>query len=243
MRYLVLSDIHSNMEALQASLRKAREAGFDQVLCCGDIVGYGPDPAEVMDTLEGLKTVSIRGNHDRVVSGLDEPTHFNLAARRAVEWTRKHLPQSYRERLAGLQTGPLEITETARIAHGSARDEDEYVLTQHDAVINLALFSPAITFFGHTHEPGAFTKGAHWLPDYDNAGAAYFRIPAENMLVNPGSIGQPRDGDPRASFLIWDDTKSVLEFYRAEYSVATTQARMRDAQLPELLVTRLALGR
>ena len=242
MRYLVLSDIHSNMEALQASLRKAREAGFDQVLCCGDIVGYGPDPAEVMDALEDLKTVSIRGNHDRVVAGLDEPTHFNVAARRAVEWTRQHLPESYRQRLAELKTGPLEITEKARIVHGSAQDEDEYVVSQHDAVINLAFFNPAITFFGHTHEPGVFTTGSRWLPPYQREGAAY-HLPSENVLVNPGSIGQPRDGDPRASFLIWDDTESLLEFYRVEYPVATTQARMRDAQLPELLINRLAIGR
>jgi len=243
MRYLVLSDIHSNMEALQASLRKAREAGFDQVLCCGDIVGYGPDPAEVMDTLEDLKTVSIRGNHDRVVAGLDEPTHFNVAARRAVEWTRQNLPESYRQRLAGLRTGPLEITQQASLVHGSARDEDEYVVTQHDAVVNLAGFNPSITFFGHTHEPGVFTKGERWLPPYEGDGAAYLQLPSEKMLVNPGSVGQPRDGDPRASFLIWDDTESRLAFHRVEYSVATTQARMRDAQLPELLIARLALGR
>ena len=107
MRYLVLSDIHSNIEAMEASVQKAKDAGFDRVLCCGDLVGYGPNPAEVMDLLEELDAVTIRGNHDRVISGLDEPTHFNVAARQAVDWTRAHLPQSYLTRLAELTVGPL----------------------------------------------------------------------------------------------------------------------------------------
>jgi predicted phosphodiesterase len=243
MRYLLLSDIHSNIEALQASTRKARELGYDRVLCCGDLVGYGPNPAEVMDMLDDLKTTSIRGNHDRVVSGLDEPVHFNSAARKAVEWTRDHLPLPYRQRLAELQTGPLNITDAAWLVHGSARDEDEYVVTQSDALVNLALQNPSITFFGHTHEPGVFTRNIRWLPSYEADGSARLHIPGDKILVNPGSVGQPRDGDARASFLIWDEDQSLLEFYRVEYSVATTQARMRDADLPEFLITRLGFGR
>ena len=243
MRYLVLSDIHSNIEALEASIQKAKEIGYDTALCCGDLVGYGPNPAEVMDLLDELKTTSIRGNHDRVVSGLDDPIHFNTAARKAVEWTREHLSEAYRQRLADLPLGPLEITEAARLVHGSARDEDEYVVTQNDAVVNLAGSCPAITFFGHTHEPGVFTRTVRWQPSYEADGSARLRIPADKILVNPGSVGQPRDGDSRASFLIWDDTEDYLEFHRAEYSVASTQARMREAQLPEFLITRLMLGR
>jgi predicted phosphodiesterase len=243
MRYLVLSDIHSNIEALQASIKKARTVGYDRALCCGDLVGYGPNPAEVMDSLDDLKTTSIRGNHDRVISGLDDPVHFNAAARKAVDWTREHLPESYLQRLAELQVGPLEITETAWLVHGSARDEDEYVVTQHDAVVNLAISTPSITFFGHTHEPGVFTRNLRWVPSYEADGSARLHIPGDKVLVNPGSVGQPRDGDARASFLIWDDEQSVLEFYRAEYPLETTQARMRSVQLPEFLITRLAFGR
>ena len=243
MRYLVLSDIHSNIEALEASLRRARDLGYDQVLCCGDLVGYGPNPAEVIDTLEEIGTTSIRGNHDRVVSGLDDPIHFNAAARKAVEWTRENLPQPYLERLMKLSIGPLEVTPAARLVHGSARDEDEYVVTQHDAVVNLALSSPSITFFGHTHEPGVFTRTVRWQPSYEPDGSARLHMPADRMLVNPGSVGQPRDGDSRASFVIWDEEQALLEFYRAEYAVTTTQDRMRVAQLPDFLITRLAFGR
>ena len=243
MRYLVLSDIHSNIQALDACILKAKDVGYDQALCCGDLVGYGPNPAEVMDVLVELKTISIRGNHDRVVSGLDEPVHFNTAARKAVEWTREHLSPAYLTRLADLKVGPLQITENSRLVHGSARDEDEYVVTQNDAVVNLAIGSPQLTFFGHTHEPGVFTRTLRWLPSYESDGSARLRIPADKVLVNPGSVGQPRDGDPRASFLIWDDAETVLEFYRVDYPVATTQDRMREAQLPDFLITRLAFGR
>jgi len=243
MRYLVLSDIHSNIEALEASIKKAKAVGYDQALCCGDLVGYGPNPAEVIDALDDLKTTSIRGNHDRVISGLDDPVHFNAAARKAVEWTREHLADSYLQRLAELQVGPLEITPSARLVHGSARDEDEYVVTQHDAVVNLASSAPAITFFGHTHEPGVFTRTVRWMPSYEADGSARLHIPGDKILVNPGSVGQPRDGDARASFLIWDDGESVLEFYRVDYALETTQAHMRNAQLPEFLITRLAFGR
>ena len=243
MRYLVLTDIHSNIEALDASIRKARDVGYDRALCCGDLVGYGPSPAEVIDALENLKTTSIRGNHDRVISGLDEPTHFNVAARKAVEWTRQHLSQDYLRRLAELLCGPLDITENARLVHGSARDEDEYVVTQDDAVVNLALPGPSITFFGHTHEPGVFTRTMRWIPFYEDDACARFHVPNDRILVNPGSVGQPRDGDPRASFLIWDDEESLLEFHRVEYPLEITQARMRDAQLPEFLIARLAFGR
>lgn len=243
MRYLVLSDIHSNIEALTATVRKAKDVGYDRALCCGDLVGYGPNPAEVMDLLDELGTTSIRGNHDRVVSGLDEPTHFNVAARHAVDWTREHLAEPYRQRLAALTVGPLQITETMRLVHGSAKDEDEYVVTQNDALVNLALPGPAITFFGHTHEPGVFTRTVRWSPNYEADGSARLRVPTDKVLVNPGSIGQPRDGDSRASFLVWDDDESILEFHRAEYSIETTQARMREAKLPEFLINRLAVGR
>jgi predicted phosphodiesterase len=243
MRYLVLSDIHSNIEALTAAVSKAKDMGFDRTVCCGDLVGYGPNPEEVMDVLDELKTTTIRGNHDRVISGLDEPTHFNVAARQAVEWTRAHLSEPYRQRLADLTVGPLQITDNAQLVHGSAKDEDEYVVTQNDAVVNLAVTSPAITFFGHTHEPLVFTRTIRWSPSYEPDGSARLRLPSDRVLVNPGSVGQPRDGDPRASFLIWDDHESVLEFQRAEYEIEKTQARMREAKLPEFLVTRLAFGR
>jgi len=246
MRYLVLSDIHSNLEALEASVQRAERAGYDRVLCCGDVVGYGPDPAEVMDRLEGLQAACVRGNHDRVSCGLDEPTNFNTHARQAVYWTRSQLPAAYRERLAALPLGPMPI-ETAQLVHGSIADEDEYLVTDDDAAANLQIADPHVTFYGHTHEAIVFALLEDTLsisvPRYGSDGSASIPISGIKLLVNPGSVGQPRDGDWRASFLIWDSATGRLEFYRVPYALEVTQAKMRKAGLPEFLAYRLGLGR
>jgi predicted phosphodiesterase len=246
MRYLVLSDIHSSMEALEACIERAEHAGFDRVLCCGDVVGYGPDPAAVLDKLEELQAVCIRGNHDRVSSGLDEPTDFNTHARQAVYWTRSQLPETYRERLAALPMGPV-LVEDAQLVHGSIADEDAYLVSEDDAMGNLEIASPRITFYGHTHEAIVFAANPEgpgiWMPRYSADGVAMLSISGAKVLINPGSVGQPRDGDWRASFVIWDSGKETLEFYRTPYAIDVTQAKMRSAGLPEFLAYRLALGR
>jgi predicted phosphodiesterase len=246
MRYLVLSDIHSNIEALEAVMQRARRARYDRVLCCGDIVGYGPNPLEVMDALTEMQVLSIRGNHDRVASGIDEPTHFSPNARQAIEWTRARLTEAYRKRLAALPVGPLEIGR-AQLVHGSFLNEDEYLYTEGDAAMDLALTHQRLTFFGHTHIASVFTVGDHrttrWVPTYDADGAASFQITGKKFLINPGSVGQPRDGDRRASFLVWDSAAESIEFYRAEYSVKTTQEKMAAAGLPEFLAYRLGFGK
>src|SRR6266581_16692 len=146
MRYLILSGIHSNIEALEACVQRAKDAGYDSVLCCGDIVGYGPNPVEAIDGIRGLNAVTIRGNHDRVAAGLDEADQFNPNARLAVYWTRAMLP-----------LGPLEINEDAQLVHGAVTDEDDYIFTEADADENLLLAGKRITFFGHSHFPVVFT--------------------------------------------------------------------------------------
>src|ERR1041385_3665533 len=129
MRYFVLSDIHSNVEALEACCRSARDAGYDSVLCCGDIVGYGPEPNKVIEILQELNTVSIRGNHDRAAAGLDDADDFNPYARTATHWTRDQLTSDHRAYLAALPTGPLPITADAQLVHGALTDEDDYIFT------------------------------------------------------------------------------------------------------------------
>jgi predicted phosphodiesterase len=243
MRYLVLSDVHSNLEALQACLERGSAAGFDRILCCGDIVGYGPNPREVMDLMDRVEVFSIRGNHDRVAAGLGDPTQFNPAARLAILWTQSQLNETYRLRLAALPRGPVPVTEEAQLVHGSARDEDAYVTCVRDARGALETAAPAITFFGHTHEPGVFAANSIWAPPYSSGGKAEMVLPKENVLVNPGSVGQPRDGDPRAAFLVWDEVRQSLEFYREAYDYEETQRKMRRAGLPDLLIYRLAAGR
>jgi predicted phosphodiesterase len=248
MRYFILSDIHSNIEALEACVDRAKNAGYDSVLCCGDIVGYGPNPVEAIDVIRALNAVTIRGNHDRVAAGLDEAEQFNPNARLAAYWTRAKLSDSYRGYLANLPPGPLEINEYAQLVHGAITDEDDYIFTEADADENLLLADKKITFFGHSHFPGVFSLGRE---GYSTMARTYecdeFTAvkcePDTKMFVNPGSVGQPRDSDPRASFAIWDQDDSRIEFYRVEYDIRETQKKMRDAQLPGYLIERLAHGR
>lgn len=248
MRYLILSDIHSNIDALDACVKRAKQAGYDSVICCGDIVGYGPNPVEAIDAIRELNAVTIRGNHDRVASGLDEATQFNPHARHAVYWTRAVLPDSYRDYLARLPIGPIDISGQAQIVHGALTHEDDYIFTEADADENFVLTTRPLTFFGHSHFPVVFC----WDGRGPSSQAASYEFDefvavrcdgGTRMLVNPGSVGQPRDGDVRASFAIWDADRSRIEFYRAEYDVKKTQERMRAADLSTYLIDRLAHGR
>jgi len=248
MRYLILSDIHSNLEAFHACIQRAKQAGYDSVLCCGDIVGYGPNPVEAIDLVRDLDAKCIRGNHDRVASGLDEATNFNMHARQAIYWTREALPESYRSYLASLPIGPLEITAESQLVHGALTDEDDYIFTEAEANMNLILTRKNLTFFGHSHFPVVFiangTGRAILAPSYEfDEFTATQCEPGMKLFVNPGSVGQPRDGDSRAAFAIWDRDRTRVEFYRVEYDVSRTQAKMREAQLPQYLIDRLARGR
>ena len=248
MRYLVLSDIHSNIEAAEACIRRAKDAGYDAVLCCGDIIGYGPNPIEAIDLIRNLNATTIRGNHDRVGAGLDEPTHFNPHAKHAIHWTQSVLPDSYRAYLAELPCGPMNVSEDAQLIHGAITDEDDYIFTEEDADENLLLTDKHLTFFGHTHIPVVFCTSGDDPPvlapsyEFDEFIAVKYET-GKKFFVNPGSVGQPRDGDPRASFIIWDQDRNRMEFYRVEYDLAKTQAKMREAGLSDYLIERLARGR
>ena len=248
MRYFILSDIHSNIEALEACGQRAKDAGYDAVLCCGDFVGYGPNPVEAIDGIRALNAVTIRGNHDRVAAGLDQAEQFHPNARHAIYWTRAMLPDGYREYLVALPQGPLEINEHAQLVHGAITHEDDYIFTEADADENLLLTEKPITFFGHSHFPVVFTtdsEGNSTLAtsyEFDEFVSVKCN-PDKRMFVNPGSVGQPRDGDPRASFAIWDQDHGRMEFYRVEYDIRLTQKKMREAQLPGYLIERLAHGR
>ena len=248
MRFLILSDIHSNVEAFEACVQRAKQAGYDSVLCCGDIVGYGPNPIEAIAGIQRLNAVTIRGNHDRVAAGLDEPTQFNPHARRAVYWTRSMLSDGSREYLAGLPLGPLEVAPEAQLCHGALTHEDDYIFTEADADENFLLAAKPITFFGHSHFPVVFSSDGiensvqAMTYEFDEFVAVKCEG-GKKLLVNPGAVGQPRDGDPRASFAIWDSDRARIEFYRVEYDLKSTQQKMRAADLPSYLIDRLAHGR
>lgn len=248
MRQLLLSDIHSNMEALSACLSRADEAGFDAVLCCGDIVGYGPEPNEAIEKIRELGAVTIRGNHDRVACGQDEPSDFNPHAKKAAYWTRDTLTEESNAYLRALPIGPLSLGDGVQLVHGAVTDEDDYIMSEEHAAESFALTEAHLTFYGHSHYPSIYTcdRSGNVIAEFldDQIGTARLHLRNDmQYLINPGSVGQPRDGDNRSGFLIWDVDELLVEFYRVEYRFELTQEKMKDAELPSYLINRLRYGR
>jgi len=249
MRTLVLSDLHANLTALSAAL-DAVKGRWDQAVCLGDVVGYGPDPNEVTSKIRELGARTIRGNHDKAATGVMPTDDFNPVAKAAVDWTRSQLTPENLKWLAELPKGPLE-TNGIVLLHGAFQDEDEYVFTPAQALEGLLDSTSPITLFGHTHHQGGFSYEPssnnlailHIHPRSSESFAPMRTEAGRRYLLNPGSIGQPRDGDPRAGFAIADLDHRLIEFWRVPYDVADVQGRMRTAQLPEPLVQRLSMGR
>jgi diadenosine tetraphosphatase ApaH/serine/threonine PP2A family protein phosphatase len=246
MRYLVLTDIHANLEALDACMAEATERGFDRVLVLGDLVGYGADPNAVITYIQSLNPVAIvRGNHDKVACGLEQAEGFNAVAKAAVQWTLEVLTPAHRQWLASLPQGPTTIDDGIEICHGSPFDEDTYIFDELDAVHALKTSVRALCLFGHTHCPAVFRLSEGKFEDL-GAGGADTQVPlrdAAKYLVNPGAVGQPRDGDPRAAFAIADTGARRVELFRIRYAVEDAQAKVMKAGLPEVLAQRLGIGR
>ncbi len=247
MRLLVLSDIHANMTALESSLQAA-EGRWERVICLGDLVGYGPDPNEVVERVRALEAVTIRGNHDKAGCGLEDADDFNPVARSAALWTRQQLRPENLEYLKNLPTGPLQVDGIA-LVHGAVHDEDEYVFAPAQALDGLLGSPAAVTFFGHTHIQGGFAlrdNKIQALRCHPKEGDSFATLKLETgtqYLLNPGSVGQPRDGDARAGFAIADVEHATIEFWRVPYAIEAVQQRMTKAGLPDALILRLAFGR
>jgi len=247
MRILVLSDLHANATGFAAAL-DAAAGRWDASVCLGDVVGYGPDPHEVVALLREMGTQTIRGNHDKAVSGLMDTSDFNPVAKAAVDWTRAQLSPEDLSWLSALPQGPASADGIVMV-HGAFQDEDEYVFTPAQALDGLLDSTAAVTFFGHTHHQGGFSYHDSNLevlqirPRPSESFCALRLEPLRRYLLNPGSIGQPRDGDPRAGFAIADLEHEIVEFWRVPYDIASVQERMRTAHLPEPLVQRLVIGR
>lgn len=247
MRVLVISDIHANSTAFEACLAAA-EGRWDHAVCLGDIVGYGPDPNLVTERCRILPMKTIRGNHDKAACGLVSFEDFNPVARAAAEWTRAQLTPENRVFLSDLPKGPLEWVGMAFV-HGALHDEDEYVFAPAQALDGLLGSPAALTFFGHTHHQGGFLYEGDRLeilqlrPRPSEPFTALQLGKNNRYLLNPGSVGQPRDGDPRAAFAIADLGHQVVEFWRVSYDIESVQQRLRRAGLPEALAARLSAGR
>ena len=246
MRYLVLSDIHANLEALEAVLDAAREIPYERILVLGDLVGYGADPNAVVDRIRGLHPHAvIRGNHDKVGAGLEPSDAFNTVARAAIRWTYEALSDDNRDWLAELPAGPLVVDELLEICHGTPFDEDMYVFDDADVLRSMQAADRRLILFGHTHVQVGYrlANQSLTLVTADIRRPLHVAIGQGHYLINPGSVGQPRDGDPRAGFGVYDAASQVVEIYRTPYPIERTQARIREAGLPEALAQRLAIGR
>lgn len=249
MRYLILSDIHANIDAFEAVLEHA--AGrWDRVLVLGDLVGYGAEPNAVVERVKALEPDEvIRGNHDKAACGIDDGSQFNHVARMAAMWTGAQLTYENNAYLRALPMGPRQIDDLTEICHGTPFDEDHYIFDGNDANMALHAAERPVCLYGHTHLPAVFKivnrdmasfEGNAPDPDHDTV------IPLERgtqYLINVGAVGQPRDGDPRAGYGVLDDEAREVRLYRVRYPVERAQQKIIAAGLPASLAKRLALGR
>ncbi len=246
MRYLILSDIHGNDEALSAVLAHVRRKRWDKAIVLGDIVGYGANPNQAIGMIRALRPlVAIRGNHDKVCSGVEEGEMFNRVALHAAMWTRRRLTAANQRWLHALPQGPRTVDGAFTIAHGTPIDEDAYIFGEIEALNVFRRTDSPLCFFGHSHFPVVFGLSPEAVQTVLTV-SPVFRLRLEDgvrYLVNPGSVGQPRDGNPLASFATYDDETQTVTIYRVPYHIERTQRRILGAGLPRPLADRLALGR
>ncbi|MBN2352141.1 MAG: metallophosphoesterase family protein [Spirochaetales bacterium] len=244
MRCAIISDIHSNREALEAVLLTIGKLRVDKILCLGDVVGYNADPGFCVAKTLSVSASAVRGNHDKAVAGLMNVEYFNSHAAEAVSWTRRTLDPESIAAVKNLAPGPIDAGEGILLCHGSPQEEDLYLVSEEsvrDAFARLRDFHAGarICFFGHTHMPLAIDNQMNLL----NTEGAVFLEKDRVHLINPGSVGQPRDNNPDAAFGILDDDDRIFTFYRVPYAVKETQQKILRAGLPPVLAHRLTLGR
>jgi predicted phosphodiesterase len=237
--FLIVSDIHGNREALEAVLADA-QGRYDRIVCLGDLAGYGADPNFAIEWARANVSAIVRGNHDKVCAGLESLYSYRPAARAAAEWTINALSAENRAYLEKLPRGPLPY-EGFDLVHGSPLDEDEYIVTANDvAGIRREIETP-LTFFGHTHLQGGFLIARDKVKPIDRR--LVLELESDYFyLVNPGSVGQPRDGDPHAAYAIYSPQEHRIEFHRVLYDAVAAARKIHNAGLPESLATRLLSG-
>ncbi len=242
MRYAILGDIHSNLVAFKAVLQDLeKRGGVDRIWCLGDVVGYGPEPHACIELLEQYDHICIAGNHDWAAIGRIDTLDFNEDAALANHWTAQQLTEEDKNYLKSL---PLIISENNfSLAHGSPREPIwEYLLSTRAAEDNLKFFSTPFCLVGHSHVPLVFeyfdnSVTLRQLQDKDT-----LKLGANRLIVNPGSVGQPRDNDPRASYALYDSDAGIIYHRRVEYNIEATQEKMLQEKLPEFLIYRLSHG-
>jgi len=245
MRYLIFTDIHGNLEAFLIFLKFAQKHKIDHYLFLGDLVGYGASPNEIIQKIRVLKPIStIRGNHDKAVCEIDTVQTFNPIAASAIHWTRQNILKKNLTYLDRLKKGPLIINDEISICHGAPFDEDHYIFGEFDAAEAFLHVKTPICFFGHTHFPFVYTEKDHFVEGTFLTGNSN-EIKIEKgtkYLINPGSIGQPRDRNSRAAWAIYDSKTKKIKFFRLEYDIDEAQRKIIEANLPPALAERLSVG-
>lgn len=247
MKYLVLSDIHGNMDALESVLLELEEKSikFDKCLVLGDLVGYCANPDEVVKRIMEIKPeATVRGNHDKVAGGISDGRDFNYAAREAAFWTRNHLSPESKEYVAKLPKGPVKVGDLIHIVHGSPWDEDYYIFSWREAAAAFERSDGRIIFFGHTHVPAIWSLDGSNLEGegITDDSHEYLLEEDKRYLINPGSVGQPRDSNPKSSLAIFDIDEMKIQFFRIEYDIKSAQRKIRKTKLAKYLADRLATG-
>jgi predicted phosphodiesterase len=240
MRYAILADIHANLEAFQTVMEDTRQQKCTHYACLGDVVGYGANPKECLDMVRGMNIPVVKGNHDEYCSTDDHLEGFNPHAAEAVIWTRNQLTAEERTWLRELKYSRMVGNFTIVHATLDAPQRWGYVFDKLAAAASFPYQNTQICFFGHTHVPVAFMR------DTAVRGGTYskFKVdPSKKYFVNVGAVGQPRDNNPRAGYVVYDSDAGTIELRRLDYDIATTQQKIRDAGLPERLAERLEFGR
>ena len=243
MRVAIIADIHANLTALAAVLGDIkRQGGVDELWCLGDIVGYGPDPHQCIELMQQMNHTGVAGNHDLAAIGRVATSDFNPDAAAAIRWTAQQLTPGDIKYLEGL---PLSVVKGEfHLVHGSPVEPVwEYVVSTGIAARNFAHFSTRYCLVGHSHVPAAFREEGDACRSLGLAPGIGLLLTDRRMILNPGGVGQPRDGDPRASYAIYDSEGRMMRLYRVPYDIGATQDRMMKANLPIHLITRLQAGR
>jgi predicted phosphodiesterase len=243
MRYAIISDIHANSEALQTVQRALNRLRVNKIICLGDIVGYNADPDFCVKRVCNLADNIIRGNHDKAVAGLINFHDFNYSAGNAIRWTQQNMQETTLQHLKKLKAGPLRIDGFILACHGAPEDEDKYILSRSDALYSINFIKKnfpdvRICFYGHTHIPAIWNDEGRLIPLTDSCPLDKNSL----YLINPGSVGQPRDNDPRTGLGVLDTLSWIYECYRMEYPVTEAQQKIIRQGIAPVLAQRLALG-
>ena len=245
MRYFIFSDVHANLEAFDAVLSAVAEEQVNRIIFLGDIVGYGAQPNEAVDRLKQLNPDAVvRGNHDKVIAGIEDGRGFRDLAYTSAMWSRLHIRPGTSAYLQSMPQGPIGLEQEIQISHGSPHDEDFYILRDRDARQILRRSESWIVLYGHTHLPMIYSIESNFSQCYPEGDEFYYDLLEDKRyLINPGSVGQPRDLNPKASFAILDTDEKIICIKRVGYDIRATQHKIREAGLPTWHADRLAAGR